>query len=128
MDTTRVDTVIIGAGVVGLAAAGAVARRGRSVCVLERESRPGRGTSTRNSQVIHAGLYYPAGTIKAKDCVDGARMLYEFCVAHRVPHARCGKLIVGQDLSDGPALEALQTRGRTNGVEDRKSTRLNSSH
>jgi len=117
MDTTRIDTVIIGAGVVGLAAAGAVAQRGRSVCILERESRPGRGTSTRNSQVIHAGLYYPAGTIKAMDCVDGARMLYDFCAAHGVPHARCGKLVVAQSLGDAPALEALQTRGRNNGVE-----------
>ena len=117
MDTTRIDTVIIGAGVVGLAAAGAVAQRGRSVCVLERESRPGRGTSTRNSQVIHAGLYYPAGTIKAQDCVDGARMLYDFCAAHSVPHARCGKLIVSRDLRDTSAIEALQIRGQHNGVE-----------
>lgn len=117
MDTTDIDTVIIGAGVVGLAAAAAVAQRGRSVCILERESRPGRGTSTRNSQVIHAGIYYPAGTLKARDCVDGARILYDFCAAHGVPHTRCGKLIVAQDLRDTPALEALQSRGQNNGVE-----------
>jgi len=117
MDTTRIDTAVIGAGVVGLAVAGAVARRGRSVCILEREPRPGRGTSTRNSQVIHAGLYYPAGTLKAMDCVDGARMLYDFCAAHSVPHARCGKLIVAQDLRESAALEALQIRGRNNGVQ-----------
>jgi L-2-hydroxyglutarate oxidase LhgO len=117
MDTTRIDTAVIGAGVVGLAAARAIARGGRSVCVLERESRPGRGTSTRNSQVIHAGLYYPPGSIKTQDCVDGARMLYEFCSAHGVPHARCGKLVVAADVTEIPALEALRTRGRENGVE-----------
>ncbi len=117
MDTTRIDTVIIGAGVVGLAAAWSIARRGRSVCILERESRPGRGMSTRNSQVIHAGLYYPAGTLKAQDCVAGARMLYSFCAAHGVPHARCGKLVVAQSIDQAPALEALRARGLENGVE-----------
>lgn len=117
MDTTRIDTAVIGAGVVGLAAARAIALDGRTVCVLERDSRPGRGTSTRNSQVIHAGLYYPANSIKAKDCVDGARMLYEFCATHGVPHARCGKLVVAADAREVPALEALQARGRDNGVE-----------
>jgi L-2-hydroxyglutarate oxidase LhgO len=116
MDATRIDTLIIGAGVVGLAAARAVARRGRSVCILERESRPGRGTSTRNSQVIHSGLYYPAGTLKATDCVAGARMLYDFCTAYGVPHTRCGKLIVAQDLHAIPALEVLLRRGQDNGA------------
>jgi len=116
MDTTHIDTVVIGAGVVGLAAAWSIARRGRSVCILERESRPGRGTSTRNSQVIHAGLYYPAGTLKAQDCVEGARLLYSFCAAHGIPHARCGKLVVAQSLDQAPALEALQQRGLKNGV------------
>ena len=117
MDIARIDTAVIGAGVVGLASARAIARRGRSVCILERDSRPGRGTSTRNSQVIHAGLYYPAGSIKAQDCVDGARMLYEFCAASGVPHARCGKLVVAANTNDIPALEALQRRGADNGVE-----------
>jgi L-2-hydroxyglutarate oxidase LhgO len=112
-----IDTAVIGGGLVGLAAALSVAQRGRSVCVLEREPRPGMGTSTHNSQVIHAGIYYPAGTLKAKHCVEGARMLYDFCERHAVPHLRCGKLIVGQDDHDIEGLEKLKARGEANGVE-----------
>jgi L-2-hydroxyglutarate oxidase LhgO len=111
-----IDTAVIGGGVVGLAAALAVATRGRSVCVLEREPRPGMGTSTHNSQVIHAGIYYPAGSLKAKHCVTGARMLYEFCQTHGVPHQRCGKLIVAQDDHEITELEKLMAKGRANGV------------
>lgn len=111
-----IDTAVIGAGVVGLAAALAVATRGRSVCVLEREPRPGMGTSTHNSQVIHAGIYYPAGSLKARHCVNGARMLYEFCETHGVPHQRCGKLIVAQDDHEIAELEKLMAKGRANGV------------
>src|SRR6188474_2202606 len=112
-----IDTAVIGAGVVGLAAALAVARRGRSVCVLEREPRPGMGTSTHNSQVIHAGMYYPAGSLKARHCVDGNRRLYEFCSAFGVPHARCGKIIVAQDEAGIATLEAIKAKGEANGVE-----------
>jgi glycerol-3-phosphate dehydrogenase len=111
-----IDTAIIGGGVVGLAAALAVLKRGRSVCVLEREPRAGMGTSTHNSQVIHAGIYYPAGTLKATHCVTGARMLYEFCETHGVPHQRCGKLIVAQDDQEIAALEQLLAKGRANGA------------
>jgi L-2-hydroxyglutarate oxidase LhgO len=113
----QIDTAVIGGGVVGLAAALAVAKRGHSVCVLEKESRPGMATSTHNSQVIHAGIYYPAGSLKTIHCVDGARLMYEFCAVHGVPHRRCGKLIVAHDEGEIPALEALRAHGIANGVE-----------
>ena len=113
----QIDTVIIGAGVVGLAAALAIARKGRQVCVLEREPRPGMGTSTHNSQVIHAGIYYPAGSLKARHCVEGARKLYEFCPEFGVPFSRCGKLIVAHDAHEIDTLEALRAKGEANGVE-----------
>ena len=112
-----VDTAVIGAGVIGLSSARAIAARGRSVCILERESRAGTGTSTRNSQVIHAGIYYPAGSLKARHCVAGARMLYAFCERHDVPFKRCGKLIVAHDAAEVTALETLRARGEANGVE-----------
>ena len=112
-----VDTAIIGGGVVGLAAALAVATRGHSVCLLERESRLGTGTSSRNSQVIHAGIYYPTGSLKATHCVAGARMLYEFCETYGVPFRRCGKLVVAHDAAESAALEQLRARGEANGVE-----------
>jgi L-2-hydroxyglutarate oxidase LhgO len=116
IDTSRIDAAVIGAGVVGLASAWSIARRGHSVCVLERERRPGLATSTHNSQVIHGGMYYPPGTLKARFCVEGARMLYEFCATHGVPHRRCGKLIVAHDSHDIQALEALKSRGEENGT------------
>ncbi len=117
MDTSRIDAAVIGAGVVGLASAWAIARRGHSVCVLEREHRAGMATSTHNSQVIHAGIYYPTGTLKARYCVEGARMLYEFCRTYGVPHHRCGKLIVIQDDAEFDALDALRARGEANGAQ-----------
>jgi len=113
----QIDVAVIGAGVVGLASALAIANRGRSVCILEREARPGLGTSTHNSQVIHAGIYYPAGSLKARHCVNGARLLYEFCARHNVPHSRCGKLIVAHDEHEIQKLEVLRARAIDNGVE-----------
>jgi len=112
-----IDVAVIGAGVTGLAAALAIAGRGRSVCVLERHPRPGLDTSTHNSGVIHAGLYYPAGTLKARLCVEGRRLMYDFCARHEVPHARCGKLVVASDDREVPVLEALHARATANGVE-----------
>src|SRR5215207_9630195 len=113
----HIDTVVIGGGVVGLAAAAAIAARGHSVCVLEREPRPGMATSTHNSQVIHAGMYYPADSLKARHCVRGARMLYEYCASHGVRHNRCGKLIVAQSDHDVVILEGILAKGEANGVE-----------
>jgi len=116
MDLTDIDTAVIGAGVVGLATALAIARRGHSVCVLEREPHPGMGASTHNSQVIHAGLYYPPGSLKARHCVNGARLLYEFCERHQVPYRRCGKVVLADGAADVPRLEALLARGTANGA------------
>jgi L-2-hydroxyglutarate oxidase LhgO len=112
-----IDVAVVGGGVVGLAAALASAQAGRSVCVLEREPRPGMATSTHNSQVIHAGLYYPPGTLKAAHCVTGARLLYEFCERYGVPYRRCGKLVVAHDDSEVAALDVLRARGAANGAE-----------
>jgi L-2-hydroxyglutarate oxidase LhgO len=114
----EIDIVVIGAGVTGLACARAIAERGRSVCILERHQRPGLETSTHNSGVIHGGMYYPPDTLKARLCVEGRRLLYEYCSDYRIAHARCGKLIVAASDSEIPQLEALLARGLANGVED----------
>lgn len=113
----RIDVAVVGAGVTGLASARAIARRGLSVCVLEKHPRPGLETSTHNSGVIHGGIYYPAGTLKSTLCIEGRRLLYDFCATHGVPHEKCGKLIVATDESEIPRLETLYRTGVDNGVE-----------
>ena len=114
----EIDIAIIGAGVTGLACAREVARRGHSVCILERHPRPGLESSTHNSGVIHAGLYYGPGTLKTRLCVEGRSLFYEFCREHKVTHARCGKLVVAATDAETAQLEALLVRARANGVEE----------
>lgn len=114
----RIDTAVVGAGVVGLAVARAIAMRGRSVVVLERERRFGTVTSSRNSEVIHAGLYYPPGSLKERLCVEGRKKLYDFCESHHVPYRRCGKLILAAEEAELPALEAIAARAAGAGIDD----------
>ncbi|GIK50616.1 MAG: aminobutyraldehyde dehydrogenase [Alphaproteobacteria bacterium] len=111
------DVAIVGAGAVGLACGYAFARRGRSVVVLERNSRIGAGVSSRNSEVVHAGLHYPTGSLKARLCVAGRRALYPFLDAHTVAYDKCGKLIVATEDSEIEALERLAEQSEINGVE-----------
>lgn len=111
------DAVIVGAGVVGLAAGYALSTNGQKVAVLERENHVGTGVSSRNSEVIHAGLHYPTGSLKARLCVEGRRRLYPFLDAHNVAYQKCGKLIVATEAGEIPALEKLARQGETNGVE-----------
>jgi L-2-hydroxyglutarate oxidase LhgO len=110
------DVAVIGAGVVGLAAAASLARRGRSVVILERNDDIAREGTSRNSEVIHAGLYYPEGSWKARTCAAGREALYARCATWRVPHRRLGKLVVASDAAELPALERLLARGRANGA------------
>ena len=111
------DVAVIGGGVTGLACALAIAEAGWSVCVVERHPRPGMETSTHNSGVIHAGIYYPAGSLKAALCVEGAARLYEFCATEQVRCDRCGKFIVATEDGEISGLEDLRVRGTGNGVE-----------
>jgi L-2-hydroxyglutarate oxidase LhgO len=116
MDSTEV--LVIGAGVVGLACARALAQAGLDVVVVEREARFGSGVSSRNSEVIHAGLYGAPGTLKAALCVRGRALLYDFCTRRHVAHRRCGKLVVATRGTDEAYLEHLHVQGRANGVDD----------
>ncbi len=112
----RVDAVVIGAGVVGLAVGRALAQSGREVIVLESGPAIGQGVSSRNSEVIHAGLYYTPGSLKARLCVRGKELLYALCESHGVAHQRCGKLVVANSEAEAAALRSLQARAHQNGV------------
>jgi len=114
----RVECVVVGAGVVGLALARRLAMDGREVVILEAEDRFGTGISSRNSEVIHAGIYYAPGSLKARLCVEGNRALYAYCQRRGVAHARCGKLIVATEPAQMAALEQIQAKARANGVEE----------
>jgi len=114
----EIECVVVGAGVIGLAVARALALAGYGVLVLERAYTTGFETSSRNSEVIHGGLYYPAGSLKAHSCVAGRQRLYAYCREHGVPHAQLGKLIVATSEIEIPGLERIATAARANGVDD----------
>ena len=117
LSDASVDVLVIGAGVSGLATAAHLARAGHSLCIVEQHPRAGMETSTHNSGVIHAGLYYPRATLKAQLCVDGARRMYAFCAEHQIPHERCGKFVVASNASEVAGIEALLTLGTANGAQ-----------
>lgn len=110
------DVLVVGAGVVGLAIGRTLALRGHTVIVAEAERAIGTGVSSRSSEVIHGGMYYPAGSLRARHCVKGAHTLYHFCEKHGVSHRRCGKLIVATDDGEADAITAIRSRGDANGV------------
>jgi L-2-hydroxyglutarate oxidase LhgO len=116
--TADVDSIVIGAGVVGLAIGRALAMQGREVLVLEQHGLIGSETSSRNSEVIHAGLYYPTGSLRARLCVAGKHMLYRFCEENGVTHKRCGKLLVATKKEEIPKLEDIGATAKRNGVPD----------
>ncbi|TLY82640.1 MAG: FAD-dependent oxidoreductase, partial [Gammaproteobacteria bacterium] len=113
----QVDAVVVGAGVVGLAVARQLALAGREVLILEAAARFGTGASARNSEVIHAGIHYPPGSLKARLCVRGRERLYGFCAARAIAHRRCEKLIVATTDAELPGLARVAATARANGVE-----------
>lgn len=113
-----IDCVVIGAGVVGLAVAAALAQAGREVIVLEAATCIGTGISSRNSEVIHAGIYYPRHSLKARLCVEGKQLLYDYCAARNIPFRRCGKLIVATSPAQIEVLHGIRRKAMDNGVGD----------
>src|SRR5680860_1373337 len=116
----KIDVLIIGAGVVGLAVATELSKQlnDLSLVLLEQHSKFGQETSSRNSEVIHAGIYYPTGSLKAQSCVAGKKLLYAYCAEHGVPHRRCGKLIVATSAEQQATLAAIRAKAAANGVAD----------
>lgn len=118
MDRYDADVVVVGAGVIGLAVARALALAGREVVVVEREAHIGEHQSSRNSEVIHAGLYYKPQSLKAKFCVEGRRLIYEYCIARSIPHRQIGKLLVATSANQGEGLMAIKANAEACGVSD----------
>lgn len=116
----QVDYIVVGAGVVGLAVARELGQRfqDKATLLLERHEKFGQDTSSRNSEVMHAGMYYPTGSLKAEMCVKGLKMLYKFCDEHKVPYQRIGKLVIARDESEIASLEGILKQGKANGVTD----------
>src|SRR5881397_2583967 len=114
----KVECVVIGAGVIGLAVARHLARAGREVIVIEATEGIGTVTSSRNSEVIHAGIYYRAGSLMAQTCVSGKRALYQYCRDHGIPHRNCGKLIVATTPKETEKLQSIRAHAEANGVLD----------
>src|SRR5260221_8796945 len=115
--TEAMQVLVVGAGVVGLAVARAAARKGHEVIITERTKGIGNGVSSRNSEVIHGGMYYPTGSLRAYHCPRGRRMMVEFCASHGVPHRICGKLIVATEDAEVGKMDAILQQGQANGVE-----------
>src|ERR1700758_4030737 len=113
----RANVLIVGGGVVGCAVAETLSRRWTDVFLVEKNPKLGMATSSRNSGVIHSGIYYPKGSLKARHCVEGDRLMYDFCAKHNVPHRHTGKLGVAANDHEAEELPALQRRGGENGVE-----------
>jgi len=111
------QVLVIGAGVIGLAVARTAAQAGHEVTVAEMTGGIANGISSRNSEVIHAGLYYPTDSLRARHCVRGRRMLYAFCGSHNVPHRKCGKLVVATNPAELAKVETIHVQAQTNGVE-----------
>jgi len=121
---SQFDVVIIGAGIVGLATARALAEStSAKIAVIEKENRLAAHQTGNNSGVIHSGLYYKPGSLKAQNCVAGREQMYEFCQRHEIPHDRCGKLVVATDAAELPRLDNLQQRGEANGLPGLKRLR-----
>jgi L-2-hydroxyglutarate oxidase LhgO len=114
----KIECVVVGAGVIGLAVARRLAQAGREVIILEAAEGIGTVTSSRNSEVIHAGIYYPAGSLMARMCVSGKRALYRYCSDHGVPHRNCGKLVVATTPNETAKLQSIRAHAEANGVLD----------